>query len=1092
MAQPPTDRNLLFGILALQMDFISRDALIQAMHAWVLEKAKPLGQILLEQGALIAEHHALLEALVQAHLRLHHDDPEKSLAAVSSIGSVREQLNQIADPELHASLAHVSAAPAEADPYATRPPAAGTATSLGTRFRILRPHRKGGLGEVFVAHDQELHREVALKEIQDRHADDPDSRSRFVLEAEITGRLEHPGVVPVYGLGQYADGRPFYAMRFVRGDSLHDALERFHRAGGLSGPPGERLLELRQLLGRFLDVCNAVAFAHARGVLHRDLKPGNILLGPYGETLVVDWGLAKPLDRAEGVSGEAEAPLRPASGSSSTPTEMGTAIGTPAYMSPEQAAGQLDRLGPASDVYSLGATLYVLLTDRPPFEGSDRGAVLERVHKGDFARPRAVAGQVPRALEAVCLKAMALRPEDRYGSPRALADDLEHWLADEPVSAYREPWPARVGRWSRRHKSLVASAAALVVTAAGALAVSTVVVSRQQAATQAAKEQADQNFRLARKAVDDTITKVAETKRLKEADFHLLRKELLSSAVPFYEEFVQQKRDDPKLEAERGAAYYRLAVVREEMGEREQAVRDYIQMRSIFERLTGSFPKEAAYRSPLARSHHNLALLLKSLGQGAEAEASYRAGLHIQEQLVQDFPGVTEYCQDLAYSHSNLSVLLEALGRRGEATESCSAALRIRERLVHDYPNVPAYFQELASSHNNLAILLEAQGKRAEAETSYRGGLRIQERLVKTFPAVPDYRQDLAISYCNLGVLQSESERHPEAEASFRAALPIREQLVRDFPTVPVYRQELAQNHCNLGVQLSAQGKRSEAEAWYRAALQIQDQLVRDFPTTPVYRQELATSHNNRGNLLGDLGKSTEAEAAYRAGLQIRERLVQEFPSAPRYAADLAGSYGNLGHLLRDRGQLEVALAWYAKSIRALTGVLRSDKHLAKPREFLGIAHWGRADALARLGRYREALADWDRAVEFYEGSERNDLLLERGMTQAQTGQVDKAVAVAKALVQGKDASGATLYGAAGVYALASKAIESNARQAERYADRAMALLRQAQAAGHFRDADRMAHLKQNSAFVPLHSRAAYQKFLAELEKAIQPGKARH
>ena len=252
MPNSTIDRNLLFGILALQMDFISRDQLVAGMHAWVLEKSKPLGQILSEQKALAPENRAWLEAGVEKHLALHGNDAGKSLASVSSVGSVRKDLEQIADPDVQASMVHIAI-----DPYATVAPSVGTRTSAGLRFRILRPHAKGALGEVFVAHDEELHREVALKEIQDRHADNQDSRARFLLEAEITGGLEHPGIVPVYGLGQYADGRPFYAMRFIRGDSLEDAIKRYHQSPGTAVPglsEGERTLELRKLLGRFIDV----------------------------------------------------------------------------------------------------------------------------------------------------------------------------------------------------------------------------------------------------------------------------------------------------------------------------------------------------------------------------------------------------------------------------------------------------------------------------------------------------------------------------------------------------------------------------------------------------------------------------------------------------------------------------------------------------------------------------------------------------------------------------------------------------------------------------------------------------------------------
>jgi len=469
MSKSTTDRNLLFGILALQMDFISRDVLIRAMNAWVLDKAKSLGEILVEQQSLGTQRHALLEALVQEHLQQHGNNAEQSLAAVSSVRSVRQELKQIADSDLQASLAVVSKArQADDDSWATGIGAVGTATSSGLRFRVLRPHARGGLGQVSVAHDEELHREVALKEIQERHADDHDSRARFVREAEITGGLEHPGIVPVYGLGCYADGRPYYAMRFIRGDSLKEGIERFHQAEGPQRDPGERSLRLRELLGRFVDVCNAVAYAHSRGVLHRDLKPGNIMLGPYGETLVVDWGLAKAVDQPELALGP-EGRLMPSSGSDSAPTQVGSAVGTPEYMSPEQAAGRLDQLGSATDVYSLGATLYCLLTGQPAFARSNAGDVLPRVQQGLFPAPRQVNKSVPPPLEAVCLKAMAVQPGERYRSARALSEEIEHWLADEPVTAYREPARLRLGRWMRRHRTLVSSLAVLLVTAVVAL-----------------------------------------------------------------------------------------------------------------------------------------------------------------------------------------------------------------------------------------------------------------------------------------------------------------------------------------------------------------------------------------------------------------------------------------------------------------------------------------------------------------------------------------------------------------------------------------------------------------------------------------------
>jgi serine/threonine-protein kinase len=451
--------SLLLGLLAFQNHFIDREALLAALGAWVANKATPLGRILLARGALDAPTHALLEALAKKHLEVHDGDPEQSLAALAIGASTREVLARVGDPEIQATLSLVGSGsgPAEPDAESTASYGVGSATGEGQRFRVLRPHARGGLGAVYVALGTELHREVALKQILESHADDQTSRSRFLLEAEITGGLEHPGIVPVYGLGTYGDGRPYYAMRFIRGDSLKQAIAHFHAEAALKADPGRRGLELRKLLRRFTDICNAIDYAHSRGVLHRDIKPGNIIIGKYGETLVVDWGLAKATGHSDPGSGERT--LRPSSGSGSAETLPGSALGTPAYMSPEQAEGDLEHLGPRSDVYSLGATLYCLLTGRAPFADGDIDALLRAVRRGELRPPRQVDPAIDRALDAVCLTAMALRPEDRYDSSRAVAEEIERWMADEPVSAYRERLIERAWRWTRRHRTAVLLAA---------------------------------------------------------------------------------------------------------------------------------------------------------------------------------------------------------------------------------------------------------------------------------------------------------------------------------------------------------------------------------------------------------------------------------------------------------------------------------------------------------------------------------------------------------------------------------------------------------------------------------------------------------
>jgi len=324
-----------------------------------------------------------------------------------------------------------------------------------------------------------LGREVLVKQIRpDR--DGVESRSMFLRERQTAARLEHPNIVPVHDAGTHPDGRPFYVMRYIRGDTLKQAIKRLHpRPTGQT--EAERSLALRALLGRFLDVCEAVAYAHGRDVpvVHRDIKPGNILLGDFGETQLIDWGLAKyGIDT--GAEGDAAARSPGWSDDSgSEPTKTGQRKGTTEYMSPEQAAGEPRRIGPASDVYGLGATLYHILVGSTPFDRASEGVDADII-RGVFPPPRRANPEVAPALEAICLKAMARDPADRYPSAKALAADVERWLADEPVSVCRDPWTTRVARFARRHRTAVTAAGVLVATALAALAVGNEVYRRQR------------------------------------------------------------------------------------------------------------------------------------------------------------------------------------------------------------------------------------------------------------------------------------------------------------------------------------------------------------------------------------------------------------------------------------------------------------------------------------------------------------------------------------------------------------------------------------------------------------------------------------
>jgi serine/threonine-protein kinase len=1040
MASAQSDRNLLFGILAVQMDFIGRDELVAAMHAWVLDKGKPLGLILQERGALSGPHREALEALVRAHLERHGNDTQRSLAAVSSVGEVRREVGRVTDPDVQASLAHVPATRADAGltgPYESAGP------PPQSRYRVLRPHAAGGLGLVSVALDEELRREVALKEIRPEHAGHPESRARFLLEAEVTGGLEHPGVVPVYGLGCYPDGRPYYAMRFIRGESLRDAIQGYHKEKA-DLPAGERGLRLRQLLGRFVAVCNAVAYAHSRGVLHRDLKPANVMVGKYGETLVVDWGLAKVL---AGGAEQTEGALRPARGGDPTATQPGAALGTPAYMPPEQAAGRPDLLGARSDVYSLGATLYTLLTGRPPLTELDAAEVLRRVQRGDFPRPREVSPDVPAALEAVCLKALALRPEGRYASAQELAGDVERWLADEPVSAYREPLPARLARWSRRHRASVLSAAAALAVLALSLGVLAAVLSSHNRALAAAngrereargreseaKDKARANFRLARQAVKDYCVAVTLSPRLKEADLTDLRKELLTTAARFHAKFKEQEGDDPDVRRERAYAYFELAYIAKETGAAEEALGHYQRSLALWVPLVEAHPDNRDYRRGLAATYNDAASLYASLGRAAEAEDANRKALTLYQELADAAPEDAAAQVALGRSSHNLGLWFAERGRWKEAEDHYGKALALFQALADaDAGNAPA-LRGLAATRHSLGYLYFHTGRREKAGESYQQALAARERLSQDHPGQPRFLEDLGWSYLNLGQW-------------YRAA-----------------------------------GRTRDAEGAYKRVLEVWQKLADGHPSVPQYQFQQAGALSELGLLYQAGGRTQEALGAYRRALDIQEQLANRYPANVQYAVSLGGSYCNMGLRLAQNGEAEAALEWFDKAQAKLEEVRRRDRTNARAAAFLRNTHWNRGFALSELRRDAVALGEWDRAATFpASDAERRSLQLGRALALARLGKYGEAVPLAEQLAGRPDLADFDCVRAARVLSLAAGQA-GRQELAEKYAAGAVALLRQAQAKGYFKDPRNVTSLKKDKDLDPLRQRPDFQKLLKEL-----------
>jgi serine/threonine protein kinase len=338
-------------------------------------------------------------------------------------------------------------------------------------FTIVRQHARGGLGVVSLAKDEQIKREVALKQILPQHVDNAVLKRRFLYEAQITGQLEHPSIVPVYTLGADDAANPFYVMRFVKGRTLDEIIREHHAS--------PNPIVFRELLRRFIAVCQAVAYAHSRGVIHRDLKPANVMLGDYGETLVLDWGLAKDIKQGGADPGlwGAPTPPPPAGGKSATPhsemTMVGQVIGTPAYMAPEQAEGKTELHGPVTDIYALGGILYKILTGQSPQAPTASTTGADGYRKMVFVPsppPAAVNPATPADLDRICQRGMAVDPAARYPRALEMAQDIQRWLDEHPLTVRPRSAAGQAFGWMRAHIELVAGIMSLMLGTIAVLA----------------------------------------------------------------------------------------------------------------------------------------------------------------------------------------------------------------------------------------------------------------------------------------------------------------------------------------------------------------------------------------------------------------------------------------------------------------------------------------------------------------------------------------------------------------------------------------------------------------------------------------------
>ncbi|HMP79730.1 MAG TPA: serine/threonine-protein kinase, partial [Pirellulaceae bacterium] len=757
MLQPEFSCRL--GIFAWESDLIDAEQLALAFKTWVVNPTVPLVELMVEEGSLTSEDVQLLRTLWTEQTREINQDQTQdgSRDHVDSSGSSVMQVAEMGAEGFQANH----------------------------RFEIIAELASGGLGKVSIAMDKTLKRKVAIKEMLSSHAHHPEARIRFTREAELTGQLEHPSIVPIHHLGVSAGDVPFYSMRLIEGKTLRELAKELKES-----MPGEirfRSREFRRLLTSFITVCQAVEHAHSRKIVHRDIKPSNIVVGDHGETLLVDWGLAKAFKIRElaeeqteicGVEETQRSRIEPGESDlddfSVDLTAAGVAAGTAAYMSPEQTADAANA-GPSSDIFSLGATLYYLLTGQAPYGGREYGEILAAARAGQYAFPRKVCSAVPLPLEAICQKAMAFSPKDRYPTAASLAEDIELWLADEPISICRDPLATRLRRWFVRHRAWsTAIAVSILAGLIGAAIFSSLTAYNHQLLKvahdreQTARQIADHQGELALQTLKSVAWKIQ-----------------------------QELQHIPAAQRVRRSLLEHLL--------------DGLESVSIHL----AQPREADMYA--VRVHRDLGDMFLQIGnfgdrQGiALARRELRTALAKAEALSAQNPDDVEALRQLAITLQHLADLESRYGSTATALEMRWTALRSLEDLHRRAPDNEQVIRSRYVAHNLLGDLYVQLGQYADAGSHYLEALQIIDAQAGRGVQLPELKRDFVVSLNKVAGHYSRKGDPRLAEELYRRSLVATQALVEEHPDDFKYLRDLSTVHYQLGKICLAVGNFREA-----------------------------------------------------------------------------------------------------------------------------------------------------------------------------------------------------------------------------------------------------------------------------------------
>jgi serine/threonine-protein kinase len=809
-------------------------------------------------------------------------------------------------------------------------------TTVVTGYEILGELGRGGMGVVYKARQIRLKRLVALKLVLAGPHAGPAHLARFQLEAQAAARLQHPHVVQVYEIGEQ-DGRSYFSLEFVEGGSLAQKLA----AGPLSAEAAARLL---------VTLAGTIHFAHQHGVIHRDLKPANVLLTADDTAKVADFGLAKQLDSDAGH------------------TQSGALLGTPSYMAPEQARGQVQAIGPATDVYALGAILYECLTGRPPFRGITVLDTLEQVQTQEPVPPSRLQPKLPRDLETICLKCLQKEQGRRYASAEALANDLSRFLRGDSIEARPTPAMERLLVWSRRRPAVAALLAvillAVLILVGGSLwynaqlqrAINREKSSAAEARTQ--QERAEAHFAKAQEAVNRLLTRVGEQRLVDVPGMDQLRGELLQDALQFYQGFLrEQDAPTPAVRHETALAHMRVGLIQQLLGQREVARQHNAEARQMLQTLADEHPDAPTYAKDLAQAHLLAGDMDQEDSQRESAESHYRAALALWNRLRQEHPEDAGSLRAMGQAYNNLGNLLVVFGQMDEAEQVFKQALALRRQLAEGALEADERRHDVAQTFHNLAGLFQRTNRADEAETHYREARDLFGELVRRSPRSVLYQSELAACESDLATLYNGTGRRQEAEETYERAISRRDTLAREHPGVPSFQTALANSYYSLAGLYRHTGRRDEAEKAYQKAIALLT------PTSATEKESvspkaLAECHLAVGAVYEETNRPEKAESAYRQAATILEPLARAHPDAVETGEVLGKVYFHLGHLLAATGKKEEAIDWCGRSIALLEPILEKYPQRSLTRLTLRGSYAQRAILLEESGQMWSSLRD--------------------------------------------------------------------------------------------------------------------------------------